>query len=62
MSLNFISFRDPHSAFDIASRQYAFMTICPVSPLSFAGTHLFLTAFNTPEEFLGKNGLEGRQL
>lgn len=51
------SFRDPHSAFDIATRQYAFMTIGPVSPLSFAGTPLFLTAFNTPEEFLNKNRL-----
>lgn len=51
------SFRDPHSSFDIASRQYAFMTIGPVSPLSLAGTPLFLTAFNTPEEFLSKNGL-----
>ncbi|MDH4222152.1 MAG: DUF87 domain-containing protein [candidate division Zixibacteria bacterium] len=54
------SFRDPHSAFDIASRQYAFMTIGPVSPLSFAGTPLFLTAFNTPEEFLKHNNL-GKQ-
>jgi len=53
-------FRDPHSAFDIASRQYAFMTIGPVSPLSFAGTPLFLTVFNTPEEFLRTNGLLGR--
>jgi hypothetical protein len=52
------SFRDPHSAFDIASRQYAFMTVGPVSPLSFAGTPLFLTAFNTPEEFLKNNNLE----
>jgi hypothetical protein len=51
------SFRDPHSAFDIASRQYSFMTIGPVSPLSFAGTPLFLTAFNTPEEFLNTNRL-----
>ena len=51
------SFRDPHSAFDIASRQYTFMTIGPVSPLSFAGTPLFLTAFNTPEEFLRTNRL-----
>ena len=25
------SFRDPHSAFDISSRQYSFMTIGPVS-------------------------------
>jgi len=54
------SFRDPHSAFDIASRQYAFMTVGPVSPLSFAGTPLFLTAFNTPEEFLNNNNL-GKQ-
>lgn len=51
------SFRDPHSAFDIASRQYAFMTIGPVSPLSFAGTPLFLTAFNTPDKFLETNKL-----
>ncbi len=51
------SFRDPHSAFDIASRQYAFMTIGPVSPLSFAGTPLFLTAFNTPGKFLETNRL-----
>jgi hypothetical protein len=52
------SFRDPHSAFDIASRQYAFMTVGPVSPLSFAGTPLFFTAFNTPKEFLQVNGFE----
>ncbi|MCD6194334.1 MAG: ATP-binding protein, partial [Candidatus Aminicenantes bacterium] len=26
------SFRDPHSSFDISSRQYAFMTVGPVSP------------------------------
>ncbi|MFN3739498.1 MAG: ATP-binding protein [Thermodesulfovibrionales bacterium] len=51
------SFRDPHSAFDIASRQYAFMTVGPVSPLSFAGTPLFLTVYNTPEEFLRVNRL-----
>jgi hypothetical protein len=51
------SFKDPQSAFDITSRQYAFMTVGPVSPLSFAGTPLFLTAFNTPEEFLRTNNL-----
>lgn len=51
------SFRDPHCAFDLASRQYSFMTIGPVSPLSFAGTPLFFTAFNTPEEFLKANNL-----
>jgi len=51
------SFRDPHSAFDDSSRQYAFMTIGPVSPLSFSGTPLFFIAFNKPEEFLEANNL-----
>lgn len=51
------SFRDPHSTFDIASRHYSFMTIGPVSPLSFSGTPLFFNAFNTPEEFLKTNNL-----
>jgi len=49
------SFRDPHSAFDAQSRQYAFMSVGPVSPLSFAGTPLFFTAFNSPAEFLENN-------
>lgn len=51
-------FRDPHSAFDRESRQYSFMTIGPVSPLSFAGTPLFFNAFNSVEAFLRANGLE----
>lgn len=50
-------FRDPHSAFDVASRQYSFMTIGPVSPLSFSGTPLFLNVFNRREEFLKANGM-----
>jgi hypothetical protein len=50
-------FRDPHSAFDLKSRQYSFMTIGPVSPLSFSGTPLFLNAFNTIESFRKANGL-----
>jgi len=50
-------FRDPHSSFDVASREYSFMTIGPVSPLSFAGTPLFFNAFNTVEEFLKANNL-----
>jgi len=50
-------FRDPHSSFDTSSREYSFMTIGPVSPLSFSGTPLFLTAFNDPNEFLRANGL-----
>lgn len=51
-------FRDPHSAFDISSRQYSFMTIGPVSPLSFSGTPLFFNAFNTVNEFLDVNRLK----
>jgi hypothetical protein len=51
-------FRDPHSAFDPESREYSFMTIGPVSPLSFAGTPLFFTAFNRPEHFLSANGFQ----
>ena len=51
------SFRDPHSAFDAASKQYNFMSIGPVSPLSFSGTPLFFTAFNNPVNFLKINHL-----
>lgn len=50
-------FRDPHSSFDIASREYSFMTIGPVSPLSFSGTPLFLNAFNRPSDFLEANNI-----
>lgn len=50
-------FRDPHSSFDPASRVYSFMTIGPVSPLSFAGTPLFFNAFTQVEEFLHANAL-----
>jgi len=51
------SFRDPHSAFDAKSKQYNFMSIGPVSPLSFSGTPLFFTAFPSPEEFHRVNRL-----
>ena len=51
-------FRDPHSAFDAKSRQYSFMTIGPVSPLSFSGSPLFLNAFNSVEAFLEANQLK----
>jgi hypothetical protein len=50
-------FRDPHSAFDTRSRQYSFMTIGPVSPLSFSGSPLFLNVFNTVDAFLAANDL-----
>jgi hypothetical protein len=55
-------FRDPHSAFDSRSREYPFMTVGPVSPLSFAGTPLFFTAFNNAEEFLQQNRLNPPQV
>jgi uridine kinase len=50
-------FRDPQSAFDAESKEYSFMTIGPVSPLSFSGTPLFLNAFNNIDDFLRSNGL-----
>jgi hypothetical protein len=53
----FQNFRDPHSSFDARSRQYSFMTIGPVSPLSFSGSPLFFNAFNNPDDFLSANGL-----
>lgn len=48
-------FRDPQSSFDAASREYPFMTIGPVSPLSFSGTPLFLNTFNRVEDFVQSN-------
>ena len=54
-------FRDPGSALDSASRQYSFMTIGPVSPLSFAGTPLFLNVFTKPDDFLNANEIIGHQ-
>ena len=50
-------FRDPYSAFDPRSRLYSFMTIGPVSPLSFSGSPLFLNAFNTVDGFMDANRL-----
>lgn len=51
-------FRDPHSSFDIATREYSFMTIGPVSPLSFSGTPLFFNAFTSADDFLNANGVQ----
>ncbi|HEY7021796.1 MAG TPA: ATP-binding protein [Ktedonobacterales bacterium] len=48
-------FRDPHSAFSVSSRQYSFMTVGPVSPLSFAGTPLFFNVFGTVDKFIEAN-------
>ena len=54
------SFRDPHASFDMQSRQYAFMTIGPVSPLSFTGMPLFFNAFSDVQEFLQANRIYWR--
>ena len=48
-------FRDPGSAFDSTSREYSFMAIGPVSPLSFSNLPLFLSAFTEVDEFLNAN-------
>ena len=52
------SFRDPQSALDSVSRQYSFMTVGPASPLSFAGTPLFLNVFSEPHTFWTANSLQ----
>ena len=49
------TFRDPHSAISLDNRQYSFMTIGPVSPLSFSGSPLFFNAFNKVDLFLKTN-------
>jgi len=54
-------FRDPHSSFDIESREYSFMTIGPVSPLSFSGTPLFLNVFTDVDGFLKANKIPNQQ-
>lgn len=52
------SFKDPHSSFDPKDRQYSFMSVGPVSPLSFSGAPLFFNVFNSVEKFQRANGIE----
>lgn len=47
------SFRDPQSS--LKEREYPFMSIGPISPLSFSGTPLFFTSLKYPSEFLKIN-------
>lgn len=42
-------FRDPQSS--LREKEYPFMTIGPISPLSFSGTPLFFNALKYPEQF-----------
>lgn len=50
------SFRDPHSAPSRRLREFPFMAVGPVSPLSFSGRPMFFSAF-TAAEFLEANQL-----
>ncbi|MFW9971976.1 MAG: zonular occludens toxin domain-containing protein, partial [Candidatus Odinarchaeota archaeon] len=47
------NFKDPQSG--LGQREYPFMTIGPISPLSFSGSPLFFNALNYPDEFLKIN-------
>ena len=46
-------FRDPQSSLRV--REYPFMTVGPISPLSFSGTPLFFNALKYPDEFIHIN-------
>ena len=46
-------FRDPQSG--IGKKQYPFMSLGPISPLSFSGTPLFFNALNYPDKFMEIN-------
>ena len=50
------SFKDPQSGFK--KKEYPFMMLGPISPLSFTSTPMFLTALNFHKEFLEINRLK----
>lgn len=56
MSL-YTAFRDPQSAPRADLRDFAFMAVGPVSPLSHSGKPLFFSAFSDPVEFGTANGI-----
>jgi len=47
------NFRDPQSG--LRKKEYPFMTMGPISPLSFSSTPLFFNALNYPNEFIKDN-------
>ena len=51
------SFRNPQSAPRTELREFPFMAIGPISPLSFSGRPMFFSAFQNPREYLESNGL-----
>lgn len=46
-------FRDPQSS--IGEKEYSFMTVGPISPLSFSGTPLFFNVLQYPYNFIDSN-------
>lgn len=50
------SFKDPQSGFK--TKDYPFMVLGPISPLSFSSTPMFLNALNFPDEFSEINNLK----
>ena len=46
-------FRDPQSS--LREKEYSFMTIGPISPLSFSGTPLFINALKYSDQFIQEN-------
>jgi hypothetical protein len=46
-------FRDPQSSLN--NKEYSFMSIGPISPLSFSGSPLFFNAYDFPKEYRKKN-------
>ena len=54
------SFRDPHSTPSPHLREFPFMAVGPVSPLSFSGRPMFFSAFTDPNEFLQANSISGQ--
>ena len=49
-------FKDPQSTLGV-NREYSFMTVGPISPLSFSGTPLFFKSLDYPDEFVEINKL-----
>lgn len=47
-------FKDPQSSLGV-NREYSFMTVGPISPLSFSGTPLFFKSLDYPEKFVEIN-------
>jgi hypothetical protein len=53
----YLAFPHPLNALEEEFRRYSFMITGPCSPFSDTSSPIFLTAFNTPEDFLAANRL-----